>query len=455
MALVTGTWTTATSESITRADCLKRLLREGFGDYGTATGGTTATIVDTGMLQSSAYPDDKYKGMWARIEYDAGGAAAAPEGEIRPVSASTASSGTVTVNPVFSVAPASGDRYQLWAFMHPQKVLDTLDQVMTQDCYLPEWTILTEVPDGDMEQNNTTDWVASSATLSKVSAEPALWGKRWLRVTTTGAGGYAQNAAALAVVPGTTYHLSVIARPNAATTTATLRAYDNTSGATIDLRTYTGSAPGRIHMTFEVPAGCHDIRLRMGATQSGVAVDFDELCFFSLDSTDLALPWWVTNKNQVKGIFETRWNALTTDVWDPQPVGHLERDRWDFRDSGFGRGQLRIVSRQGPPQDPVYIFGTRPETAWANENTETKHVDQDWLTARVMSLLFRQMQGPLSIGLQHADWVADRQRFWDEAWKRERKKQEERIQDVIQSQAPEVYVYSDRQYRDYWRDVVS
>ncbi|MBK9077588.1 MAG: hypothetical protein IPL77_21930 [Flavobacteriales bacterium] len=113
---------------------------------------------------------------------------------------------------------------------------------MTQDCFLPEWTLLTEMPDGDMEQNNTTDWGSSNATLSKVTAEPSLWGKRWLRVTTTDAGGYAENAAALAVVPGATYHISAIARPTAATTTATVRAYDNTNAATIDLKTYTGSA---------------------------------------------------------------------------------------------------------------------------------------------------------------------------------------------------------------------
>lgn len=443
MALITGTWTTATSEGITRAEILKRVLREGWGEYGTATGGTTATIVDTGMLQSSGYPDDKYKGMWARIEYDAGGAGAAPEGEIRPVTASTASSGTLTVNPVFSAAPASGDRYQLWAFMHPQKVLDTLDQVMKQDCYLPEWTLLTEVPDGDMEQDNTTDWGTSNASISKVTAEPSLWGKRWLRVTTTDAGGYAQNAAALTVVPGVAYHLSAIARPTASTTTATLRAYDNTNGATIDLKTYTGSAPGRIHMEFTAPSGCHDLRIRMGATATTVSVDFDEVCLYALDARSLPLPWWVTNKNQVKGIFRTDWTGVTTDVWDPMPTATLDRERWDFRDSAFGRGQLRIASSQGAVSTPMMIFGTRPETAWANENTETKHVDIDWLTARVMSILFRQMQGPLSIGLQHADWVADRQKFWDNEWRVERKKQEERLQDVLQAQAPEVYAYAD------------
>jgi len=454
MALISGSWTTATSESVTRSDVLKRLLREGLGESGTATSGSTSTIVDTGMLLSSAYPDDKYKGMWARIEYDAGGAAAAPEGEIRSVTASVGSTGTVTVSPVFSAAPAASDRYQLWAFIHPQKVLDTLDQVMTQDCFLPEWTLLTEMPDGDMEQNNTTDWGTSNATVSKVTSEPSLWGKRWLRVTTTGAGGYAQNTAALAVVPGATYHISVIARPTAATTTATLRAYDNTNAATIELKTYTGSAPGRIHMEVAVPTGCHDLRVQLGATANGVSVDYDELCVYSPDARSLPLPWWVTNKGQVRGIFRTSWVGVTTDVWDPMPSMTLDRERWDFRDSSFGRGQLRIVASQGSITGPMMIFGTRPETAWANENTEVKHVDMDWLVARVMSVLFRQLQGPLSIGLQHADWIAERSRFWDDEWKRERRTQEERMQDILQGHAPEIYAYASEGAGSDWVSVL-
>ncbi len=441
MALITSAWTTATAESITRADALKRILREGFGEYGTATGGSASTIVDTGMLKSSGFPDDKYKGMWARIEYDGGGAAAAPEGEIRPCTGSTASSGTATVNPDFSAAVASTDRYQLWAFMHPQKVLDTLDQVMKQDAYLPEWTILTEVPDGDMEQNNVTDWTASNATVTKVTAEPALWGKRWLSVVTTTAGGYAASNA-MRVIPGKKYHLSALVRASAASTTPTLTAYDLTNSATISAKTTLHQSTVRLWMEFTAPATCYQVSIRLGNAENTVTSYWDEVCMFALDTKDLPLPWWVTNKGQVKGIFRTSWTSLGADVWDAMPVGVLDRERWNFRDSAFGRGQLRIVSSQGGVSGPMYVFGTRPETAWANENTETKHIDIDWLTARMMSILLRQMQGSLSIGLQHADWVAERQKYWDAEWKVERRKQEERLQDALQAQAPEVFVYS-------------
>lgn len=441
MALISAAWTTPTTESYTRAQILKRLLRDGgLGESGTATGGSTSTIVDTGALQSSGYPDDKYKGMWARIEYDAGGASAAPELEIRPCTSSTASSGTATVNPVYSAAPASGDRYQLWAFIHPQKVLDTLDQVMTQDAFLPDWGICTEVPDGDMEQNNTTDWAATNATVTKVSAEPALFGKRWLSVATTSTGGYAASNT-IRVSPGKRYHLSAVVRASAASTTPKLIAYDLTNSATIDSKTTTSQTPVRLWFEFTAPSTCYTVNVRLSNTENSVTSLWDDVCLYALDSQDLPLPWWVNNKSQIHGVFRSRWTDIGSNQWDPIPFGDLDRDRWDFRDSAFGRGQLRIVSRQGPPSEPIYIFGLRNETAWENENTETKHIDLDWVTARMMVVLLRQMKGPLSIGLQHSDWIDGQQKYWEEEWRKERRKQEERIQDVLQAQAPEVYVY--------------
>lgn len=440
MALISSAWTTATTEAYTRANVLRRLLRDGgLGEYGTATGGSTSTVVDTGTLQSSGYPDDKYKGMWARIEYDAGGAAAAPELEIRPVTSSTASSGTVTVNPVYSASPASGDRYQLWAFMHPQKVLDTLDQVMTQDAFLPDWGICTEVPDGDMEQNNITNWTDSgNASTSKSTSEPMMSGKRYLTIDGQ-AGDYAESAL-LRVVPGRRYHVSALARDTNGGATAKLIAYDKTNSATISSVTTASRTTVRIWMEITVPSTCYAMAIRLQSVAAD-QTDWDDVCVYALDSQDLPLPWWVSNKSQVKGVFKSRWTDIGDNQWDPIPWGDLDRDRWDFRDSAFGRGQLRIVSRQGPPSEPVYIFGLRNETAWANENTETKHIDLDWVTARMMVVLLRQMKGPLSIGLQHSDWLDGQQKYWEEEWRKERKKQEERIQDVLQAQAPEVYVY--------------
>lgn len=445
MSLTTATWTTPTSETVTRRAILERLLREGFGQYGTVVSGSTSTIVDTSRL-SGGIPDDWFKGYINRIAYDAGGAAAAPEGEMRFVTGSTASSGTVTSGtPVFTAAPAAGDIYQLWQYVHPQVVLDTLDQVMTEDAYLPCWTILTEVPDGDMEQNNTTDWATTSnATVAKSTAEPALSGKRWLRVTSTGSGGYAGPTNSLYVVPGKRYHLSALVRNQSASATTFLTAFDETNGVTISSVTSSSQTATRLWVEFTAPATCYEVTIRLGSPNGGWWSDWDEVCFFGMDGYDIPVPWWVKNKAQVKGIFRPQFNTIGTNLYEAQPRVDAELDRWNYVDSGFGRGQLSIHSRYGPIDKPVYIFGTRSETAWANENTETKHLDRDWVNARMCYLLYQQMMGPRSVGQANMEWVQNRLAFWEKEWNRQRRMQDERLEDAIQAAVADVSIYSNR-----------
>lgn len=440
MSLVTATWTTPTSESVTRRVLLDRILREGFGQSGTLTGGSTSTLVDTSRL-SGGIPDDWFKGYIARISRDAGGAGAAPEGEMRFATASVTSSGTVTAGtPVFSAATASGDSYQLWQYVHPQIVLDLLDQVMTEDVSLPCWTILTEVPDGDMEQNNTTDWTASGS-IAKSTSEPLMNGKRYM-VVDGSAGDYARSAI-LKVVPGKRYHYSALARADNSGTTARLVLYDETNSATIEYKETTSRTNVMLWGEVTIPSTCYAVSLRLTSVEAD-ATSWDDVCFFSTDSYDISLPWWVKNKAQVRGIFRPQFNTIGTNLYEAQPRVDPEHDRWNFVDDAFGRGQLRIHSRYGMLDKPVYIFGTRPETAWANENTETKHVNPDWVHARMCYLLFSQMNAPRAVGQANMEWVEKRLGFWEKEWNRQRRMQDERLEEAIQAATSDVHIFSDR-----------
>jgi hypothetical protein len=442
MPLTTATYTTATSESVVRRQILERLLREGFGQYGTLTGGTTATFVDTSRL-SGGIPDNWFQGYIARVSRDAGLAGAAPEGEMRFVTSSVASTGTTTNGtPVFTASPASGDLYQLWQYIHPQIVLDTLDQVMTEDAYLPCWTILTEVPDGDMEQNNTTDWGTENVTIAKSTSEPAMWGKRYLSVTTTLANGYAHNVTEISVVPGKRYHLSALVRCSN-NTTAVLAIENWNTGDTIDSVTTTSMNTVRLSMEFTAPSTCKSVVVHIGSQENSVVTYWDEVCLFSIDGYSISLPWWVKNKSQVKGIFRPSFNTVGTDISEDMPRVDAELDRWNFVDDAFGRGQLRISSRYGAIDRPVYIFGTRSETAWANENTETKHIDRDWVHARMCYLLYSQMLAPRSVGTQNMGWAEKRLEFWEREWNRQRRMQDERLEEAIQAAVADVHIYGD------------
>jgi len=97
----------------TRADLVEEVARR-FGHYksGTATGGSTTTVIDTGILYA---PDDYWVGHYVYILEDAGGAGAAPEGEERPVTDYDQSTATLTVDPAFSAAVGAGDTYEVLA----------------------------------------------------------------------------------------------------------------------------------------------------------------------------------------------------------------------------------------------------------------------------------------------------------------------------------------------------
>ena len=91
---------------------LSNLLQDTYMGLGqlnvsTATGGSTSTVVDS--KQAGLHGDNTWKNGAAFVVRDAGGAAAAPEGEFGLVTAYTDSSGTFAAT--FTVAPATGDTY--------------------------------------------------------------------------------------------------------------------------------------------------------------------------------------------------------------------------------------------------------------------------------------------------------------------------------------------------------
>jgi hypothetical protein len=91
----------------TAFDAMLALARQVGLTEGTATGGSSTTLVDSGLGGT----DDEYNGGTAFLITDAGGAGAAPENESASITDYAASTGTVTVT--FSAAPGAGDAYGL------------------------------------------------------------------------------------------------------------------------------------------------------------------------------------------------------------------------------------------------------------------------------------------------------------------------------------------------------
>jgi len=87
------------------------------GDFreGKATGGTTGTVVDSSLGGS----DDDWNGGTVVVTYDAGGAAAAPEGQFGKVSDYASATGTITSDTTFTAAVAANDYYGVASARYP------------------------------------------------------------------------------------------------------------------------------------------------------------------------------------------------------------------------------------------------------------------------------------------------------------------------------------------------
>jgi len=101
---------------------LTRDLVVALGPYqdGVATGGSTSTLVDSVELTQD---DDFWNGGTVWINYDAGGAGAAPQGEYSVVSDFTASSDTASLRSTLTAAIGAGDRYTIARKRYPLNVL--------------------------------------------------------------------------------------------------------------------------------------------------------------------------------------------------------------------------------------------------------------------------------------------------------------------------------------------
>jgi hypothetical protein len=448
LALITplGAVSTLAAEAVTRNQVLERFLREtGLGTYGIATGGSTTTVIDTAALLSSQLSNDIMPGAWARIGLDAAGAGAAPEGETQPVSAYVATTGTVT-NAAFTTAVAVGDHYQFWRYLHPKMVLDTLDSILADACYQPAWTFLTNVPDGDMESvTAAASWTAgANAAITKQTGDPAMWGKRYLRVVNTAANANAYQRFTLA--PGRQYHFSVLGRNDQtidAASTPQLIIYDRTNSAV--LSTTTGNVNGadvRLWSDFSTPSTCYEVEARLSATGASARTHWDEAVFFSYDDRDIPLPSWVREKAQVKGLFRTTWDSVGTNLYASMPQMQHDARRFDIMDGRTTDGRLWAVSHYGALDSPVLMFGTRPEIAFTSDTQDTRRIDANWLNAALCCRVFGQLLNGPSAGPLDTDWIQKQYTRWEKEYAIQKRSQEQRLADVIRSAQPMMQFYS-------------
>lgn len=102
-------------------DAIEYALDRQLSTGGTATSGTTLTVVDTGRPSSG----EDFTHFWIHIDTTTD--SLAPQSEEREVSVYTASSQTFTVPIAFTVAPASGDTYSVRRALSKKHIDDAIN----------------------------------------------------------------------------------------------------------------------------------------------------------------------------------------------------------------------------------------------------------------------------------------------------------------------------------------
>lgn len=442
MATVVAVSTTPNLGGVSRAELFRKLsLDTGLLITGTATDGGADSITDTNQLKTGQGSPSEWIGGWVRIS-EAG--AAAPEGEIRPIKDYQPELGKILVEPYFSTGADAADKYELWK-INPNIVKDIADQCLTDDLYLPCWTVLSEIPDHDMEQTHVTDWTASGATVSKQTAQPRLTnsGKRYLRVVSSAAGDYARSAL-LRIEPSKSYHVSAVARCSASGTTAKLQVYDETNGAEIQSHTSTRMYPVRVWFTFTAPATCHTVSVKLINVEAGVTTEWDEVVFFATSASDIPLPWWVKIPDQVEGIFELDPLSVGQQMWDSSLRGEEDK-RWDVIPQYGGHSRFKAQARVGLLNWPIYIYGRRNETAFEDDTTDLKYLDINLFLACLKYRLYKYHSQPLVTGLLDADNFKSMLGPAEAEWMQLSQAQAGDLNRTIDSPTPNAY-YLDRRF---------
>jgi hypothetical protein len=116
-------------------DATLAVVRElGVARQGTATSGSTTTLIDTGRSEV----DDAFNGGTVWIISDAGGASAAPEGEWATISDWVNSTGTATIS-TLTASVGDGDVYVIATARYPLDVLISAINSELIKYWVPRW----------------------------------------------------------------------------------------------------------------------------------------------------------------------------------------------------------------------------------------------------------------------------------------------------------------------------
>jgi hypothetical protein len=299
-------------------------------ESGTATGGTTGTLV------ANAYPfytarTDANTVQYANAEIRPTSGTEA--GNARDISAWAPTTGTFTVGKAWATGPANNDTFDIYLRgVRYDQIKAATNRALRERKYVT-MTPLTLVPDGDMESSGVTSWgTASNTTATKVSTAGNLYrGTYSLFCNNSDANGYLPSAE-IPVTESDQYNIEAVCKQTIGT--AKLIVYDATNSVEIENEGTEdeGLEWAKIAYTFNVPSGCKKIVVRLLGEEANADIYWDNVILLRSGATEIALPDWITEPSQVLGVkrqtvgyeradmdtfVDVRWYNVVADMSNP------------------------------------------------------------------------------------------------------------------------------------------
>ena len=276
---------------------------------GTAVGtSATSYLSDTVRLQTLGLASSSFDGAFVRM----GGSNALSGVQVR-VDYLDQANGRLNVTPAWSEAPTEGDPYEVWAHsIDPDDVDRARDRALTEMC--SQWALqpITEIRNGGYEDgvlgSTPTGWSLTTSTFNKTALTfPATASRNSALLTNSSANGYASSTS-FYVRPEQSFYFYV--RVSARTGTAAVTFRDITNGADITLASGTSTVTGRgwtaVELRAQVPSGCYEIQIRLGAQGDTDVVEYGPVHLTFDEQQRAALPDRIVTEKDVGPVFALR-----------------------------------------------------------------------------------------------------------------------------------------------------
>ena len=364
-----------TSRETLRSEAAK--LIGGLAWSGTATGGSTTTLVHTGDggLLDTGMSTYFFQGTYLLLT------SSTDDGDWRMVreqnNGYAPTTGTITVGQAFTTGGANSTTYEILRYLDPTEWNECINAALLKlrYRYLSPITLIT---DGDMETSGTSDWTSSNTTLSKVTSGSFLTGTQCMRTANSGANGYGQSAN-VRCNGGDSF--SAWVDYQATSGTAVLVAYDVTNSA--EITTASGddagdnNEGGMISIDFTAPATCRNIGLRLQGTEATADINWDNCILMRSGRRRYDVPSWLTNYDMYISTVQRYGNRpFEYHFIDVSGPVRLEEEQTAVT-------LYRINLPDGTPR-PYFIVGSRNYATLATD-AATTNCQQEWAAYAVAS----------------------------------------------------------------------